>query len=136
MTRRKNELIANVNFAFVGLLETGDTTQQRGLAAPGGSQKCEEGPRFNGQTHVVDRGNLAKPFGQIFDDNICRFHNLLSLTSKTFFETAALEAGDDKVADQDQTDQDDDHSVCQLGISILVVTNGLAGQNLGGGCHQ
>ena len=63
----KNQFVADVNFAFVRVLQAGDAAQQGGLAATGRPQQGQECARFDGQADIVDCGHVAETFGEIFN---------------------------------------------------------------------
>src|SRR5262245_30397067 len=57
--------IADVDMAIIGLVETGDGAQQRGLPTATWPQQSRERATWNLQGHIVDRDGWAKTLGNV-----------------------------------------------------------------------
>jgi hypothetical protein len=75
MRRRRNQLVANADFACAGLDEPGDQAQRRCFAAAGWAQQTNQVTVFDRERYVVDNRDSAISLGQV--SQLDRRHALL-----------------------------------------------------------
>ncbi len=67
-------LATDVDVSLIGFIEPGEESQQRGLAATGGSQNREKRARRHVQGHMIHRGIAAEPADQSLTEQV-RIHS-------------------------------------------------------------